>query len=68
MWEEGEATVDSPKYSHSSVFARDWLTGPPRIPNSPDAQVPCVKWCRICIQPTHTSLCTLNHLQITHNT
>lgn len=50
MGEEGEATVESPGDSHSSVFAGDWLTGPPRIPDSPGAQVPCVKWCGICIQ------------------
>ena len=42
--------------------------GPLQIPKSRDAQVHYVKCHRICIQPTHTLPCTLNHLWVTYNT
>lgn len=56
------------KIQLSLAIHRELIPGPPWILKVEDAQVPYVKWCNICMYPTHILLYTLNHLEISYNT
>ena len=41
-------------YMNTVVPPHPWRTGCPQTPKSADAQVSCIKWCSICVQPTQS--------------
>jgi hypothetical protein len=53
-------------YSHSFTLMGDWI--PAMDTKILDAQVPCIKLCSICIEPTHIPLYTVHPFKITYDT
>lgn len=49
----GRSVSSLPRWEYRTTVIDCWFQGPPQKPKSMDAQVPHIKWCGVCMKPTH---------------